>query len=1513
VPPKSGALSFDDLVSDAPAVPTVGQVLDKEAATKAPAGPPEPTLGPDGKVPSNYKEGTVGYYIDQARKPGHILAKVTNWLFPYDYDPKVTPEQHQQNWEEDLAKHHTGAEVDSWVAGTGNPLVNPDEGIIPFTKLTSGPGRTHAIAQAAESFTSPRNINLLIEAAAGHEVGAGLGMAKAADRLMSAGFAAYQAPQLKPLWEKIGAAKGHAEKKDAATTFAIAAASTLFPAVHAAAPKLIPSLIQKGLGIKAPAEVVADSPAKTTPITHEEAMQKATTRVNALNRIESPGATSVDSDGRPVYEIASRPLTDSEKLERDTLQKHIDNNDSQGIVDYLNSDKYKGADEYYFLATTQEAKPEEAKPGEAKPGEAKPGEAKPEEAKPGEAKPEEAKPEEAKPGEAKPGEAKPGEAKPGEAKPGEAKPEEAEPEAPKETAGMTAKDDPSGLIRGMADTAKATLAKLGPGAANAAEFARSRAAIGAKIFLDGTQKYGEWAKAFRKEFNPGTFDADGTHKVWDDMHQMLKDYGDAREPKPKPPKPLSPKAQIEDSTGIKKAEPTAPMTEPAAKKLGYHEAWTRAKGVINGLHETIRNSVSKAQALAEHLRGQEKGAKLGAAAARKQAAMADKWLAADRAKVRKILVDHVKASLPLAERAKFLGQITKAMKGVSLYSKDPSKIYDAANKVIEKITERAKVVYRKGLEDDIRALYKKSIKSAAVSPEGKIALRDRAANLQRRGASLPGKADLRKMADSITASGGIVPDSLAHKLQNLTSTPLDHLSIEELEGLHTDIKDIRALSADQVRSRRQAIADEKAYRLDNLAAEDGTRPAVSRTKVSRQTEHTDWQDTKDKVANLVNGFRTWGSRHEKSRMFINHLFEYLDGKQDGFLTTNILHPLYSAARRWTTAYNGIRDATMEIVKKHGLTLNDYAKVGIHAHLMQGGAEEEFFMDSTDKENVQKLVDDYHKNGLSQGQQALYDHMRKSYNDRIESMISFFSSHGNRELKFYDHFFPRHVDLGRASSFFKRTKSTWTNPMTGKVVDINNVADSVAASVDYQAHSHSINKGMAIARAEGARMPLNLNSLEVFLKSMDDWHYLENMQPRLNMMAKIIDAPLFQQKYGDIGKGLLSDYTDALAKRGQYNRNSFERGLDAIRNRAMRGVLGWRLGQTKHLANYPLGMYEAGGSDMWAKAVAAYHTPEGKAFVERLWPEIKDAAAGDVSIREASKVKQRTSPSRIRKASDAVNENAFIADTVFDRENRVGTALGSYMTSLKQAGYDHTDFLNIPVNEDFANAGRSAYTRAIGSPEIIDRPLIVTRGTSLGSKSIGQASMAYQTPKMVRYGILRTAIADMGSGRKTAGTQKLALLGLSSLMEASIKHGSKAAYTAAASGIVAWMGFEAKKKKDESLAADIGEDALADFTSSVPGGGEVGVGIDALKYPHARFQILAQTGVPPLDQITEAKTDFGDWATTPTGAKKAVKFGEDALELFGLPISTPSTILNSTFKQIAPETKGRKKGGAIRAY
>jgi hypothetical protein len=1046
------------------------------------------------------------------------------------------------------------------------------------------------------------------------------------------------------------------------------------------------------------------------------------------------------------------------------------------------------------------------------------------------------------------------------------------------------------------------------GAASQEEYMRRYSLMGARHLLDGAKELGDFsARLLREE---PSIPKDQLAEIYDRAKQIVNDLRTAGQSKSEMSR------FIERELVRRKPTPqTSVKISPMADlKARYRELEKAGKaGYERGVKETEEEWKTRVQdqktAFGEALRAERAKAKEALTYFKRKIAAADRWMAADQNKLRQDMRDFIATVLPPAERGFFADRVNRLLRRRPATEGARRAMQREAQRLTQAIENRARALWKQNLIDDIEDIHNDILESSGVAVEMRDELAQALKDIRVEGARARrarekalylGAGELKYPLTPATAArlerfkaaGRALPDYLREKLADFYRTPMSQLSMEELEALHQELWQMRKVGRDLWSDKQAAIQTEVFNRGRELLTSP-SRPMFMFDTFTKEGGQPEWSKAKEGLFNMVKNGLNYALRHEKARLFIEHLFEAFDRERDGWLMRNFAWPMYSADRAYINEFDPVRQKGLEIIKRNNLKPDTDARmIGIHAHAMQGGEDAELLKFTSDKAGLQALIDNYKQNGLTPGQQEFYNYFRGIFDSEIPAMKKFFADNYNKVIRFYENYWPRQVDPAKSAKWFEE-RSRFKNPVTGEDVDVNNVADSFRAWVDANYYSQRIRKGLAKARLPQAQIPLNLNAFEVAMKHVNDWYYIKHFQPRINIMSRLSGSGLFFEHYGRTGKAFIDDYMTAISQRGQYAKGEIAAAADALRNRAMIGTLGFRLNQFKHLANYPLGMSESGGANWWERGFMASFTEEGKQLIKRLFPDMLEAMGGDPTLKEAADYNRLIQGKGSRQA-------AFAIDRILDYRNRAATGLGRYFKELDKAGLDWSDWHNIPDQERLANISRAAYTRAVGSPSIISRPLAITRGTTLGhSPTLAKYLFQYQSPKMVRWGVVRNALLEdaIRRGEWTKAAGKIGVVGMGSLMEAGVKFGSKSAYIAAASGILKAMGLEEYKRQYEKSAGEqIINEAIADLVSLPPFVGFPATQYLAAKeYPHSRMQILHKTGISTWDTTVNTFNDVFSFMHDPTNMKHGLQLASDFGMLTGLPISTPVQVARAAIQ------------------
>lgn len=1003
----------------------------------------------------------------------------------------------------------------------------------------------------------------------------------------------------------------------------------------------------------------------------------------------------------------------------------------------------------------------------------------------------------------------------------------------------------------IGDLAENARAKLGPGAANAEEFQtilaenkREYASIGADKLFSGITDKSSWKASMLEEF-PYAEEKD-LNEIWRDSKDLVK---------------------------------------------GFEEQTTKVKGTtkqivdlstgVRDVQRTLKDSVSKAKAFGEYLRGMEKGSALGKAKAEKQLRMADKWMEAEKNRIASQLTD-LASQLPTDKQGRVIKAIVRSLQRPDLLKGNYESMAKKAQQAVDIIQGYAERSQRQDLQNTIRSLHSKALESPSVSVNAKEQLRYLLNDISLKTLTPKVAESTLETIREYQAKGKTLTPSMKEALRNIQGTSLKDLSIPELDALKTQIEFLHEMGKHEWKDIKDARRYELQKRETDLQKETTTKPVAEFEKVVREVPAEGLTKIVDSVKNTLGESLNILSTFEKSLLIVPRLFERLDGKTDGWLTKNFLKPLYTFSRKYQLEINKVRSDLNQILDKYKITDEDSKKVGIYSHFAQGFDEGELYIGTKDRATMDRLIKEVRSQGLDARQKALYNFIRQNLDAQIPEMKQFLADNYNTELQLVDNYTPRILDNSKAKEWrAARQKPTFVEE--GQTVEQEDALETFKRTMfEGDRKTATAKRGFTKERQPEAQMPVNLDIVDAYAQHMDNWHYVKNFQPHFDMMKKLTSTVTFSDHYGNAGKSLVDSYIDTLARRGKFAKDRAERIIEGVQGRAMRGMLMFRPGQFKHLANYPVGFKEAGGVDMWSNGFLASRTTEGRQFAKLYWPEIFTAFGGDITLKEAQ--------------TSAFEKAGFAVDTHLDFTNRIATAMGNYFHQLKDAGYDWKNWQDIAVSEDRINNARIAYNKAIGSPELIDRPLLVSAKIGLISPSYGKAMVAYQMPKLVRWGQMREVATDLRRGNYTKAAGGATMLVASSLLEAGVQMGSKHLMLLGMSGILAALGYKVHQtKKEESAAKEFAYDALKDAVSTPPGGTIASSVVTATQYPRAADKILRKTGIVPLDTTVNMLAD-GFMAMSKPSKKKTFDTLMSVGEFAGYPLSVPKQLGDEALKE-----------------
>jgi hypothetical protein len=827
-------------------------------------------------------------------------------------------------------------------------------------------------------------------------------------------------------------------------------------------------------------------------------------------------------------------------------------------------------------------------------------------------------------------------------------------------------------------------------------------ARGAEMVLEqGETTYGAWKAAMQKEFG-GEFV--GPAKVWRAVQNMLQSYNEA-----KTGKPLRAKSQIAQATGLQ---------DSAAI-----------------MKENMANAVSRADALAAHLSGLEKGAEAGRKATEKTLRVADRWMAGDQERVRQDLVEFVNKTLPPDERGRYIGAITRALRRPDLLRGDPATMYRSAFRVMRTIDARAETVYKAARIQDIKDAFKRY----ADSPSVDVAYRDKIkALLDDVSLTKPSQktlSDLQSMKEYVdrkVAAGEDpgIPKEALDKLDLLTKLPLKDMPTNAVDQLHEDIQRLAKLGKLKADLLEKQWADERQAMMDEMQTAEGAAVTARRAKRAQPGEELTSKEVAVNMKNAAANAVTQAELVISPTDMIGDLLDGSSGKYNGWWSRNVKGKLDLAHNAKEAALARIKQESRAIATQYKLTRQNFERIGVKGILNMIGR------DRLEAMGIEKRVlDKIEKEPLSEGEQAYYDYTRKVYDDLGLKVKDLAHRLYQMDVTLVDHYVPLMRDW--AAHAEREPLEPGKDPLQSEVpFDETATLRQLQEDTNYQRRTE---QGFLKERIEGAKTSVKYNAQEVFERHVNDALHFLNAQPVLKMLGSIVATPEFKAKYGDIGQKITHDLLDTVATQGQVNGSHRLRWLDWVRNSTSKGAIAFRLASNLvHMSQVPLAAYHAGGAGWWAKGLRLLLSEEGQEFLKNNAAETYVRSGGEPAQEEAG----------IRGRFAGAAKLGFAIARRIDQMNAQATFLGRYAKEVVAKGADIDNVLGHPLDTDAQALALRRMRRAVASPLSKDVPQLISRGKGVGGNvSVARSLTQFKNIFLdiwsnVRHDFLRVGTGEM---------------------------------------------------------------------------------------------------------------------------------------------------------------------------
>jgi hypothetical protein len=845
-----------------------------------------------------------------------------------------------------------------------------------------------------------------------------------------------------------------------------------------------------------------------------------------------------------------------------------------------------------------------------------------------------------------------------------------------------------------------------------------------------------------------------------------KILGPESEPTPeiKPSKTTAyPKKQAQitvgETTALREVLKKAEAAGAAGVEAGKTAEATRLAPILGALRDKLADSITKAQALGEHLRGQEKGAAIGGAAAREDAARIDRWLAADTENIKDSLNQLVK-TLPVAERGRFTSAITSALKRPPLFSATAVEtMYRNAAKVAARIEDRVSQVARNDLTQKIES-FSKAAKSPGIDVNYRKQIRSELDNFAR----------LKK------GNG---------------------LSDDALQAFHDRLVSLRDIGKSEQTTKAALWQWQKEFAERELK-DQPTRPLETRPEL--RPLPGDKMTTSMRIRNWIRRAQNTSAIVDKALLPIDAMFDLMEsakGTYKGWLFRQARGPTDLAWNKAVIRRNGLLQPFEQFVKDNKLTPENSNRIGVYAEAAQEGGRKRLIDSGLSPQTIDRIV-----KSITPTELQAYRLMRQAMDSQLPGVTELMRKLYNTEVKPVVNYFP----MARDWRVFEDKPVGAKEP--GAEAGYDELATWKALLGDYGPRdTTATRKGFTIAREPGAKTPIRTDAFDIFRQHIQDVSYLQEMQPELKRLGELARGDLFRQKYGDVGQKIFIDWLDTLARQGGVENFKRIRWLDTLRKNTSVGIIGFRLSsQLVHESQIPLIVARIG--KFFGNGMLESFTDRGKEFIRQNFAETMERSGGEPAQAESEKA--GVSIGGVRLVSPKVARASYALARSLDSVNSQAAALGTYLKLLKDKGADWQRYDELPVDKEAQAQALVVARRAIASPLPKDVPQALSRGALTGGNvSVGRTLFQFNNIFLDQWSNMRHDFWQAGireKNPKVAAAMFLGILG-SIALETGIKTATKQATQAV-------TGYTPKKPQEDEFT----KKAVAELGRRFPFGG-----------------------------------------------------------------------------------------------
>ncbi len=463
-----------------------------------------------------------------------------------------------------------------------------------------------------------------------------------------------------------------------------------------------------------------------------------------------------------------------------------------------------------------------------------------------------------------------------------------------------------------------------------------------------------------------------------------------------------------------------------------------------------------------------------------------------------------------------------------------------------------------------------------------------------------------------------------------------------------------------------------------------------------------------------------------------------------------------------------------IIKEHNLGERESERIGVYAAALQEGGVERLVEMGVKPETIDGIL-----KSITPAEMDAYRAMRQAMDSTLPEVQKLMHELYNVEVKPVPDYFP----MPRDWNLYEPEPKPVPGPAYGAEMDFDELAGWKQMLGDFTIpKTTKTERGFTIERQKGAETPIKLNAFDVFFQHMNDVAYLLKTQRDLKMIGEMARTDAFAQKYGKVGRNIVTSWLDTVARQGRIG--GFRRipMLDELRRRTSVGVIGFRLAsQFVHLSNIPLAVWRTGGPLWWKAGLGETLGERGQQFLKDNFAETFTRGGGEPALVEASQSKNIV-PKAVLRASFAIARK-------IDQMNAQATTLGIYLRLLSEKGLDAKNYDKIPVDKEAQAQALVLARRAVASPLPKDVSASLARGAITGGNiSLGRTIFQFQNIFQDQWSNIRHDLARAGIREKNPKLAATAFVALTAMLlsEMGIREASKEVISSA-------TGYKPKKE------------------------------------------------------------------------------------------------------------------------